>query len=299
MSKNLSAQARTEFEDEVKHQYDMASSGLMDKVRTKDISRAEDAYFPRFGKGVAKLRSARGAEDDVTGMGVPSDRINIALKDYEAPEYTDIFDQEKTNVDDRRELAIVIAGSMTRRKEQEVIDAMEAATYAANLNAYDTVTNKYKAFDIPEGGTAMTKEKINKAKRLMVDRGVTGMFCAMAHGGDLEAMLNDTTITSSDYNSIKALVDGDIETWAGFKWTFMNVRPEGGLPYTDNLDGTVDAKSFFWEKMAVGCITNLDRVEVNYIPEKTSWLSNGIFQCGGKVIDEEGLVRVNTTFSIQ
>lgn len=294
MSKELAAQIRAEFEDEVKHEYDKPDSGILMGVRNKKLTASGEVYFPRYGKGVAKLRSARGKEVDVTGMGVESDRVKCSLASYEAPEYTDIFDQAQTNVDDRRELAIVIAGAMKRRREQLVIDTWSGATYATTLNPR-TTANKGKPFTIPDGAKAMTKEKINQAKRLMVARNVTGEFHAAAHAEDLEAMLNDTTITSADYNSIRALVDGNIDTWCGFKWTFIGVRPEGGLPYDDSAgDGTAIADSFFWEKMSTGQATNIDRVEVNYIAEKTSWLSNGLFQAGAVLIDGEGLVRIQS-----
>lgn len=295
MSKNLSAQERTDFEDEVKHQYDKPDSGILGNVRHKKLVQSGENWFPRFSKGVAKDRSARGKEDDVTGMGVGSDRIKIELGDWEAPEYTDIFDQAKTNIDDRKELAIAIAGAMKRRQEQTVIDAWKNADYAANLNARDLVANKYKAFKIPHNNKTMTKEKITKAKALMVNRNVTGQLYAAATAEDLEAMLNDTTITSNDYNTIRALVEGDIDTWCGFKWSFIGVRPEGGLPYDNSAgDGTAITQSFFWEKMSTGQITNLERVEVNYIAEKTSWLSNGLFQAGAKMIDPEGLVQIQS-----
>lgn len=297
MSLQLSAQARTEFEDEVKHQYDKADTGLLMSVRHKKINQAEDSYFPRFSKGQAKLRSARGKEDDVTGMGVESDRINIALESYEAPEYTDIFDQANTNVDDRRELAIVIAAAMSRRKEQTVIDAFSTTTFAANLNPRDAA-NKYKAFQIVHGGTGLSKEKINKAKAKLVARGVSGEFHFAANAEDLEGMLNDSTITSGDYNTVRALVDGEINTWCGFKWNFIPARPEGGLPFTDNGDNTATSKCYAYEKMSTGNISQLDRVEVNYIAEKTSWLSNGLFQTGSKVIDPEGLIEVQSLIAI-
>lgn len=297
MSKELSAQVRSDFEDEVKHQYDQADSGLLKSVRHKEITAAGDAYFPRYSKGVAKSRSARGKEADVTGMGVDSDRVKIELESWEAPEYTDIFDQANTNVDDRKELAVVIAGAMSRRKEQTILDAFKDADFAADLDPRKPA-NKYKAFRIVHGGLGLTKEKINKAKAKLVARNVSGEFHFCANAEDLEGMLNDTTITSNDYNSIRALVDGEIDTWCGFKFNFIGVRPEGGLPFDDGDEGKAISKCYAYEKMSTGHISQIDRVEVNYVAEKTSWLSNGLFQAGAKVIDGEGLIEVQSEISL-
>lgn len=298
MSKELSAQVRSDFQDEVKHQYDKADSGLVKSVRHKEITQAGDSYFPRYSKGVAKNRSARGKEADVTGMGVDSDRVNIELTSWEAPEYTDIFDQANTNVDDRKELAIVIAGAMSRRKEQTIIDAFAAADFADNLDPRNAA-NKYKAFRIVHGGTGLTKEKINKAKAKLKARNVTGEFHFCANAEDLESMLNDSTITSNDYNTVRALVDGDIDTWCGFKFNFVGVRPEGGLPFAASTEGKAISKCYAYEKMSTGHISQIDRIEVNYVAEKTSWLSNGLFQAGSKIIDGEGVIEVQSEVTIE
>lgn len=66
------------------------------------------------------------------------------------------------------------------------------------------VKTKLDAADVPEG-----------------DRYV------MIHPEDLNAMLKDTTLTSSDYNSIKALVKGDFDTWMGFKWISTTAATQG------------------------------------------------------------------------
>jgi hypothetical protein len=40
------------------------------------------------------------------------------------------------------------------------------------------------------------------------------------------------------------------------------------------------------------------RTEINYIPEKTSWLVNAVFSAGAIAIDAEGIVEVQTTDSV-
>lgn len=72
---------------------------------------------------------------------------------------------------------------------------------------------------IAAGGAGMTKVKTVRSKRLLdvaeVDREDRSMF----HGAaQMEDLLNTTEVTNSDYNVVKALVEGQINTWVGFKW---------------------------------------------------------------------------------
>ena len=47
--------------------------------------------------------------------------------------------------------------------------------------------------------------------------------------------------------------------------------------------------------MAIGIAIGLNfRSEINYIPEKTSWLINGMYSAGSVGIDDEGIFEVLT-----
>jgi hypothetical protein len=48
----------------------------------------------------------------------------------------------------------------------------------------------------------------------------------------LEDILNTTQATSADYNSVKALVRGELDTWMGFKWISSNLLPVTGTVTT-------------------------------------------------------------------
>jgi hypothetical protein len=48
----------------------------------------------------------------------------------------------------------------------------------------------------------------------------------------LEDLLGATEVTSSDYNAVKALIRGEIDTWMGFKWISSNLLPVTGTVTT-------------------------------------------------------------------
>jgi hypothetical protein len=66
-------------------------------------------------------------------------------------------------------------------------------------------------------------------------------------------------------------------------------RDEGGLP----KDGSSDRTCLAFHKDAVGCAVGIaPKVEVNYIPEKTSFLCSAMYSAGAVVIDTAGLVDI-------
>lgn len=271
MSKNLSAVAVIEFDSMVKHAYQ--GMGLLKGAVTVRNNVVGDTYkFRRMGKGLANQKST---SDLVTPMDVGHEFKTATLSNWNAPEYTDIFDAAEVNFDEKQELASTIAGALGRRSDQLVIDAMDASTPLTTA--------------IPEGGTNLTMAKVIEAQVALRDQGVpnTELFAAIDAQG-LGGLLNDEKATSADYQAIKALVSGEINTLCGFQFIVIETRNEGGLTVSSDI---VD--SWFFQRPAVGLAIGIDmKTEINWIPERTAWLTNGMLKAGSVVRDEGGLVKV-------
>jgi len=275
MSKTLTANAVTEFDMEVKHAYQGAGK-LRPTVRLRTGVVGGTKVFPKMGKGTA---TPRVPQSDVVPMNVAHTKATATLADWNAPEYTDIFDQQKVNYQERAELSEVIAGAIGRREDQIIIDAADAASSTL------TVAN-----DIGGTDSDLNVAKVRRAARLLDDQGVPGQdrtYVGSMFGK--EAMLGETEVTSSDYNSVKALVDGEVNSFLGFDFVWIETRSEGGLA----KDGSNDRTNYAYHKSALGLAVGIDfKTEVNYIPEKTSWLANGLFAAGAVGIDALGLVEI-------
>lgn len=271
MSKNLSAVAVTEFDSMVKHAYQ--GMGLLKNSVTLRNNVVGDTYkFRRMGKGLANQKST---SDLVTPMDVGHEFKTATLSNWNAPEYTDIFDAADVNFDEKQELAMTIAGALGRRCDQLVIDAMDGSTPLTTA--------------IPQGGTNLTMAKVIDAQVALRDQGVpnTELFAAIESQG-LGGLLNDEKATNADYQAIKALVSGEINTLVGFQFVIIETRTEGGLTQAGNI---VD--SWFFQRPAVGLAIGIDmKTEINWIAERTAWLTNGMLKAGSVVRDEGGLVKV-------
>lgn len=278
MSKFLSSVARQEFDSQVKHAYQQ--SGKLRMCVTNRTGVNNDIYkFRRMGKGLANQKASQA---DVTPMDITHNLINCVLENWNAPEYTDIFDQAEVNFDEQSELASVIANAMGRRQDQLIIDAL------GNISA-DAGT---ALADIAVGGAGMTVDKIRKAGAAFdgVGMGMEGRYIAW-NKTQKQQLLGSTEATSSDFMNVKALVNGDIDTFYGFKFVLIEDRAEGGLPGA----GTTSATSYAFHTDSVGLATGIDiKTEINYIAEKTSWLCNGVMKSGAAVRDAEGVIKILT-----
>jgi hypothetical protein len=275
MSKFLSQAAVQEFDDEVKHAYQ--GMGRLRNTVTVRTGVVGDAYkFTRMGKGLANQKATQA---DVTPMDVEHARQTANLANWNAPEYTDIFDQAEVNFDEKQELAMTIAKALTRREDQIIIDAMNAVTYSA------TPADLNEGFQVAAGGAGLTVAKLRAASSALNDRGVDQGDRHIAHtAADLESLLGETEVTSSDFNVVKALVQGDLNTFMGFEFHLIETRDEGGLPANT---------TFAYHKAAVGYAVGLDmKTSIDWVAQKTSWLCNGMLKAGAVAREGAGLVEI-------
>jgi hypothetical protein len=276
MSKFLSSVARQEFDTQVKHAYQNAGKLRMCVTNRTGVN--GDIYkFRRMGKGLANQKASQA---DVTPMDITHNLISCILENWNAPEYTDIFDQAEVNFDEQSELASVIANAMGRRQDQLIIDAL------GNISA-DAGT---ALSDIVVGATGFTVDKVRQAGAAFdgVGMGGDGRYIAW-NKTQKQQLLGSTEATSSDFMNVKALVNGDIDTFYGFRFVLVEDRVEGGLPG----GGSASATSFAFHRDAVGLATGIDiKSEINYIAQKTSWLCNGVMKAGSAVRDAEGVVKI-------
>lgn len=275
MSISLSNAFVTLFDAEVKQAY-QGKAMLVPAVRQRRGVEGSTVKFPKVGRGVATVRVP---QTDVTPLNVGFSTVTLTLADFNAAEYSDIFSQAKVNFDERQELVQVVAGAMGRRQDQMILDALNGSSTSL------TVANS-----IGGSNTNMNIAKLREAKRLL-DKGNVppdGRHIII-HANGLSNLLSETSVTSSDFNSVKALVQGEINTYLGFTFHVLGDRSEGGLP----IDGSLDRTCYAFHKDAVGYGEGIAmRTEINYIAEKTSWLVNEVFSAGAIAIDDEGIVKI-------
>ena len=277
MSVSISNAFVTLFDAEVKQAY-QADAVLRNTVRLRTGVTASTHKFPKIGSGVAQVRVP---QTDVTPLNVTYSQATVTLEDWIAAEYSDIFNQAKVNFDERSELVQVVSKAIGRRSDQLIINAL------ANSSTSLTVSN-----DIGGTDSNLNVAKLREAQRLM-NAGNVPMEdrYLVIHASNLSNLLSETAVTSSDFNTVKALVQGELDTFLGFKFITLGDRTEGGL--TGGGSGS-DRTVYAYHKNAVGMAEGMGvRSEINYIPEKTSWLVASMFSAGSVAIDAGGIVSIS------
>ena len=275
MAVGLSNAFVTLFAREVKQAY-QAKAQLVGAVRTRTGVEGSTAKFPKVGKGVASVRIP---QTDVTPLNVDFSQVTVTLEDYNAAEYSDIFMQKKVNFDEKTELVEVLANAIGRRQDQLIIDALEGSGTSL------TVANS-----IGGANTDLNLDKLREAKKLLDGKNVppTDRHIIL-HANNLSALLGETEVTSVDFNSVKTLVNGEVDTFMGFKFHVIGDRTEGGL----TKDGSNDRTVIAFHKDALGYAEGMaPKTEINYVPEKTSHLVNSMISAGAVAIDAEGIVDI-------
>lgn len=275
MSTGLSPAFVTLFSEEVKQAY-QAESKLRNTVRLRTGVVGSTVKFPKVGKGVAAVHTP---STDVVPLNTAFTQATATLSDYAAPEYTSIFDQAKVNFSERAELVQVCSKAIGRRLDQMVIDALDGAgtslTVANSIGGANTNMNEAKLRD--------AHKQLNAKNVPSSDRYV------LMHANNLNALLGQSTVTSADYVAGRPLLSGSLGQYMGFNVIVIGDMDEDGLA----IDGSSDRTCLAWHKAAIGLAEGISsRVEVNYVPEKISWLVSALFSAGAVGIDAEGIVEI-------
>jgi len=275
MSSQVSTAFLTLFDAEVKQAY-QADAALRNCVRTRSGVNGSTYKFPKIGSGVATPRIP---QTDVVPLNVDYSQVTATIADWNAAEYSDIFNQSKINFDERQELVQVVSKAIGRRHDQIIIDALTAS--ATSL----TVAN-----DIGGTDTNLNVAKIREAKRLL-DKGNVPFEdrFLVCHSNGLYNLLSETSAISTDFVNSQAMMTGKPPALFGFNIIVIGDRTEGGL----TIDGSLDRTIWAFHKSSVGLAEGMSfKTEINYIPEKTSWLVNAMFSAGAIAIDTAGIVQI-------
>ena len=272
MTQSLSAIAQIEFDAEVKAAYQNAGA-LRPHVRVRTGVNGSTARFRRVNRGQAQPRLPG---QDVTVMNVGYAEVIASLNDWIAAEYTDKLDEQLVNFEERSILANNIGSAIGRRVDQMIIAALDAANGSANIAV---------------GGTGLTDAKMRRAMSLMDARAVpAGQRKMVISARGKEDLIAEQRVSSKDFVDTYVVQTGTLPRLYGFDFVVIDDRDEGGLPLVSTT-----RSCFAFDMQAIGlAIAHDEPLEVNYVPEKTSWLSAQLIKAGAVAIDALGVIEIAT-----
>ena len=219
----MSTQVTTAFVQQYSANVQMLSqqkgSLLRDTVRTETMV-GKNAFFDQVGKATAVKRTTR--HGDTPQIDTPHARRRMSLVDYEYADLIDDQDKVRMLIDPTSTYAAAAASAMGRAMDDEIIAAATGTAFTGETGS--TSTTLPAGQQIAHGSADLTLAKLITAKKTLdlasVDPSIPRYIAVGPN--QIEALLNNTTVTSSDFNTVKALVQGEIDTFLGFKFIVTN-----------------------------------------------------------------------------
>ena len=189
-------------------------SKLRGTVRSESVT-GKNAFFERI--GAVDMVDAVGRHDDTPQIDTPHSRRRVSLVTSRFADLIDNADKVRTLIDPQSPYAMNAAWAAGRKMDAVLIAAMAGNAYSGVAGA--TTVALPTAQKIASASAGLTIAKLISAKEILLAADVDpeNVTCAINPAG-LTDLLGTTQITSSDYNSVKALVAGQIDTFMGFKF---------------------------------------------------------------------------------
>lgn len=193
-------------------------SKLYNTVYQRSNVRGKTFMQDQIGQWSMEIKGSRNTQtpnnDPILGR-----RMGLMV-DYHDNRLLDRGDELKTISDPRSAYTIAAAQSLGR-KIDEVIIATAIQSALSGETGSTTVT---QGNIVLATAASMTLARVIAVKQALDNKDVEMedrfFVCTPAA---LDSLLNTTAATSSDYNSVKALIRGEINTWMGFNW-IMSTR---------------------------------------------------------------------------
>ena len=225
----MSTQITTAFVNQFSANVQMLSqqmgSLLRNAVDTESVN-GEKAFFDQVGQAAAVLRTSR--HQDTPLVETPHTRRMVTMADYEYADLIDDSDKVRLLVDPTSTYSRAAAAAMGRAMDDVIITAALGSSQTGKDGS--TTTALPAGQKIAHGSAGLTIAKLVSAKELLdaasVDPSIQRhIVCSPKQISDL---LNNTTVTSADFNTVKALAQGEINSFVGFNFIVSNRLTDDG-----------------------------------------------------------------------
>ena len=248
----MSVQITTAFVEQYKgnvaHLSQQKGSRLRMAVSIESVV-GKTAYFEQIGQVAAQIRTSR--HSDTPRMDTPHARRRVALVDYDWADLVDQEDKVRMLIDPASQYAQAAAWAMGRAMDDAIIvnglgnasTGVDGSTITP-YNSAMTVGIQVRDSGVTAGNYGLNVAKLLAAKEMLDGNDVDAeeeRFIALP-ARQITALLSGTKTTSADYNTVKALVEGKIDTFCGFKF----IRTQ-----RTTLDGSANDNVMYWAKSGI------------------------------------------------
>jgi len=230
----MSSQITTSFVEQYSSNVAMLSQQMGSKLRgSVDVEtvRGKNAFFDQVGVTAAQLRTSR--HGDTPQIDTPHSRRRLSLADYEWADLVDDVDKVRMLVDPTSSYARAAAAAMNRAMDDVIITAFNASANTGVAGGSTTALPSTQKTATSDQSDGLTIAKLLSAKKILDNNDVDSSLKRYVVCGpqQISDLLGTTQVTSSDYNTVKALAEGSINSYLGFEF-IMSTRLNKDATYT-------------------------------------------------------------------
>ena len=234
----MSIQITTSFVEQYSSNVTMLSQQMGSKLRgSVDVEtiNGKNAFFDQVGVTAAQIRTSR--HGDTPQIDTPHSRRRLSLADYEWADLVDDVDKVRMLIDPTSSYAKAAAAAMNRSIDDVIITAMNASasTGVAGGSSTDLPAGQKTATSDQSDG--LTIAKLLSAKKIMDDNDVDPSLKRFIVCGpqQISDLLGTTSVTSADFNTVRALSTGEVNSFLGFEFIMSTRLNKDATNTTDRL----------------------------------------------------------------
>tara|TARA_Y100001973_G_C5203766_1_gene339822 strand:- start:2340 stop:3203 length:864 start_codon:yes stop_codon:yes gene_type:complete len=180
----------------------------------------EKAFFDQIGSTAAVRKTTR--HGDTPLVETPHSRRMVTMDTYEWADLIDDADKVAMLASPESVYAQAASYAVGRAMDDAIIAAATGTSKTGKSGSGSTTM--LAANQIAHGSADMSIAKLIATKKAMdlldVDPSIPRYICVGPN--QIEALLNTTSVTSSDFNTVKALVQGQVNQFMGFTFIVSN-----------------------------------------------------------------------------
>jgi hypothetical protein len=226
MSQQIPTAMVQQYHGDVEMLLQQKGSRLRQYVRIED-QKGESQFWDQIGPTEAQdILDRHGDSPQVDSA---HDRRQVTLQFFDWGDFIDKIDKVRILQDPTNSYTQNAVYALGRKYDRIIVAALQGTANTGKAGGTPIVLPSASKVAINLGGTnvGLTVAKLVRTKRLLIAaENADGEQYTLAYAAaQLEDLLNTTEVTNQDYNSVKALVRGDVNTFMGMEFIHTELIP--------------------------------------------------------------------------
>lgn len=200
------------------YQLSQQRASRLGPVVRSEVFKGKTEYFDRMGLATAQKKLSRNSP--TPNLDITLSRRAVTTSMYEWATLVDRKDKLLQIHDPENQFAQAASMSLGRAMDTVLINAALGNAATGESGATNVALgNSQKVACVSQGAiSSLNVATLLQVKQKMDAAEAVGPRFLVHNAAQLASLLNQTQVTSSDYNTVRALVHGEIDTYLGFKF---------------------------------------------------------------------------------